>query len=175
MFSSLMKFVFILTAYSPILLIYWVVGFYNTKCYLTNIFLIPLFVLLLFLCWYILKLAKNQLTKEVLNVKSFKTADNNFLPMILSYFLPCIEFYKKDLIFLCIWVFLFLLVVLINKSSYHYNPILKFMFGYRYYEIQTSKDVTFTMLTKQKLINKNQLTVYSEITDYVILDQSKNP
>jgi hypothetical protein len=120
-------------------------------------------------------LTKKQLTKEIINVKSFKTADNNFLPMILSYFLPCIEFYKKDLMFLSIWIFLFLLVVLINKSSYHYIPILKFMFGYRYYEIQTTSDVTFTMLTKQKLINKNQLTSYSEITDYVILDQSKKP
>lgn len=175
MFSSLIKLVFILTSYSPILLIYWIVGFYNTKSYLTNIFLIPLFLSLIVICWYILNLAKGMLTKEILNVKSFKTADNNFLPMILSYFLPCIEFYKKDIIFLCIWVFLFFLVILINKSSYHYNPILKFIFCYRYYEIQTTKDVTFTMLTRRKLINKNQITTYSEITDYVILDQSQNP
>ena len=127
MFSNLIKFVFILTGYSPILLIYWVVGVYNSKCYLTNIFIVPTFLGLILLCWYILKLAKTKLTVNEIQLKSLKPADNNFMPFILSYFLPCVELHKKDFIFICIWLFLLFLVVLINKNSNHYNPILKFL------------------------------------------------
>lgn len=172
MFSNLIKFVFILTGYSPILLIYWIVGVYNSKCYLTNIFIVPTFLGLILLCWYILKLAKTKLTVNEIQLKSLKPADNNFMPFILSYFLPCVELYKKDFIFICIWLLLLFLVVLINKNSNHYNPILKFLFGYRYYEVQTTKDVTYTLLTQKKLINKTQINRFSQLTDYVILDQT---
>ena len=172
MFSNFIKILFVITAYSPILLIYWVVGVYNSKCYLTNIFIPPIFLGLIFLCWYILKLAKTKLTVNGIQLKSLKPADNNFMPLILSYFLPCIELYKKDFIFICIWIVLLLLIILISKNSYHYNPILKFIFGYRYYEVQTTKDITYTLLTQKKLINKNQINQFSQLTDYLILDQT---
>ena len=114
-----------------------------------------------------------KLTINEIQLKSLKTADNNFMPMILSYFMPCIELYKKDLIYTFVWIAIVLIAVIISKNSYHYNPILKFIFGYRYYEVQTTKDITYTLLTQKKLINKNQINQFSQISDYVILDQTK--
>lgn len=47
------------------------------------------------------------------------------------------------------------------------------LFGYRYYEIATKKEVTYIMISKEKLINPSDIKAYSQLTDYVILNTTK--
>jgi hypothetical protein len=186
MFSKLFKLVFVITAYSPILIIWWVVGVFTfidedgktqinkltdiSLSTLTNRFwLVIVFILLLVFCWYLLRLAYSRLTKNHIEVKSIKSSDFNMTTLLISYFLPCIEFYKKDTLFIVAWVVVLFLIILINKNSYFYNPLLK-LFGYRYYEISTKKEVSFTMISKRKLINPKDINTYIQLTDYVILN-----
>lgn len=186
MFSKLFKLMFAITAYSPILLIWWVVGVFSfigedgkTQIHnLTDIsffdlknkyWLVIIFILLLVYCWFLLHLAHTKLTKNHIEVKSIKSSDFNMTTLLLSYFLPCIEFYKKDTIFIVAWIVVLALIILISKNSYFYNPLLK-LFGYRYYEIATKKEVTYTMISKRKLINSGDINTYAQLTDYVILN-----
>ena len=186
MFSILFQLMFVVTAYSPILLIWWVVGiftfigedgktqirsitaisFFDLK---NNYWLIIIFILLLVFCLCVLHLARTKLTKNHIEVKSIKSSDFNMTTLLLSYFLPCIEFYRKDTIFIVAWVIVLVLIILINKNTYYYNPLLK-LFGYRYYEIATTKEVSFTMISKRKLINSRDINTYVQLNDYVILN-----
>ena len=190
MFSKLFKLTFVITAYSPILLIWWVVGIFTTidvagktqilnfseisierliiKCYLVLIF-----IFLIIFCWSFLHLAKTRLTINTIEVKSIKSADFNMNTLIFSYFLPCIELFKKDIFFIFGWIIILLVIIFINKNTYFYNPLMK-LFGYRYYEIATKKEVWFTLISKRKLINSNEIKTYSQLTDYVIIDANKN-
>lgn len=171
------------------LLVWWIVSIYNvynsgghlkfidfTDFSLQELFnrtnLILLFVLLLFLCRYIVYLAEIKLTRNVINVKSIKSADLNINTLILSYFLPCIELYKKDVVYLVGWFVALLIIIILNKGTYFYNPLMK-LFGFRYYEVSTSGDVTYLMISRIKLINKNDIKSYSQLTDYVILNSLK--
>jgi hypothetical protein len=189
MFSKFVKLLFVITAYTPILLIWWVVSIINIlntggKIQMVNFAnfkiidlfnktnLIFLFVLLFVCCWLILHFAKSKLTKNNIEIKSIKSADLNMNVLILSYFLPCVELYKKDTIALIGWLIALSITIIINKGTYFYNPLMKF-FGYRYFEIATKKEVTFLMISKKKLINASDITAYSQLTDYVILNASK--
>lgn len=189
MFSKVIKLIFVTTAYAPILLIWWLVNLYNIlkageKTQLINfdnfkiidIFdranLIFLFFLLVIFSWVILYLAKTRLTRNSIEVKSIKSADLNMNTLVLSYFLPCIEIYKKDSIFIIGWFFVLVITIFINKGTYFYNPMMK-IFGYRYYEITTKKEFSYLMISRSKLINSNDIIAYSQLTDYVILNSSK--
>lgn len=92
--------------------------------------------------------------------------------LIFSYFLPCIEIYNKELVFKIGWIVILFIIVLINKGTYFYNPLIK-LFGFRYYEISTINDVTYLMISKKKVINVKSVNAYSQLTDYVILNASK--
>lgn len=189
MFSKLIKLIFVITAYAPILLIWWLVNvsnilrddnsisfidFFNFKFVdlFNKLNLIYLFLFLVVICWYILFLAKIKLTRNNIELKSIKSSDLNMNVLIFSYFLPCIEIYKKDEIYIIGWLLVLLIIILINKGTYFYNPLIK-IFGYRYYEIATKKEVTYLMISKRKIINTNDIKIYSQLTDYVILNSSK--
>lgn len=189
MFSKFIKVLFVATAYTPIFFIWWVVSIYNilntggkiqminfSNFKIIDLFnktnLIFLFLLLFISCGLILRFAKSRLTKNSIEIKSIKSADLNMNVLIISYFLPCIELYKKDTIFLIGWLIALTITIIINKGTYYYNPLMKF-FGFKYFEVATKKEVTFLMISKKKLINASDITAYSQLTDYVILNASK--
>ena len=190
MFSKLFKLVFVSTSYSPILIVWWIVGIFSyediehkiqyrnfselTFEILQNkIFLLIIFIITISILLFTMYLANNNLTRNTLEVKSIKSSDFNSTTILTSYFLPCIELYKKDLIFIFFWFFILILIIFINKSTYFFNPLIKLL-DYRYYEIATKKEVSFTMISKRKIINPNDVNAYSQLTDYVILDTTKN-
>jgi len=181
MFSNTIKILFVISAYSPIFLIVGIVEIININKegysislieswqeIFNRINLIIFFIMLFPLSPLIMNWAKNNLTANRIEIKAIKSADFNLPTFIFSYFLPCIELVKKDSTYMIIWFVILAIIVFINLKTYFYNPCLK-LFGYRYYEISTKKDVTFVLISKEKLINSNQIQSYSQLTDYVII------
>lgn len=193
MYSSFIKFTLTLTALSPILATYWIVNtiqnFRNLSIYLKidtidnillgvndflkNHYLIILFISVVFFCRYILKKAVNSLTIGSINVKSIKPADIQFNAVLFSFLLPFLKLFINDSMGEPLFygtILLCLVSTMISKSSYHYNLIFRFFLGYRNYEIQTKMEVTYLMLSRQKLINPNQITKYVQLTDYMLIN-----
>lgn len=190
MFSKFIKLAFAISAYAPVILIWWCVSVYSiilsggkisfvdfSNVKFTDLFnrlnLIFIFIFLVLLCWYILNLATSKLTRNYIDVKSIKSSDLNMNVLILSYFLPCAELYKKDFIYIFFWLLALSVIIYINRGTYFHNPLIK-LFGYSYYEIATKKEVTYLMISKQKLKNTNDIKAYSQIADFVLLNSS-NP
>ena len=132
--------------------------------------LIFIFIILLLACYLFMKAARVKLTINNIGVKSIKSADLNMNSLLLSYFLPCIELFKKDTIFILGWFIVLIILIVINRGTHFYNPILK-LFGYRYYEVTTNNGIVYTMISKRKIVNTNEVKRYSQLTDYVILNQ----
>lgn len=188
MFSKLIKLSFVITAYAPVILIWWLVSVYSvfstnekitfidfnnfsTDDIFNKMNLIFVFLLLVLCCWYILYLGNKKLTRNYIEVKSIKSSDLNMNTLVLGYFLPCIELHNKDVVYLIGWLLALCVVIYINKGTYFYNPLMK-LFGYSYYEIVTKKEITYLMISKQKLKNTNDINAYSQLTDFVILNSS---
>ena len=194
MYSNFIKFIFALTGFSPILFSYWIVGliqnhdklsFYlqisSGKLFyegfvdiLNRHWSLIVFVIIIFISRLLIKIAVNTLTIETINVKSVKSADFNFSPILLSYFLPWIRFYidsNVEILFpaiiICCVVYSF-----IAKNSYHFNLTIRLFFGYRNYEIQTTNEISYLMLSRKGIINKNQVNKCVHLTDYMLLNVS---
>lgn len=190
MFSKLIKLTFAITAYAPVLLIWWAVSVYSifqsgkkivfielNDLNLFELFnklnLIFVFLILVLISWYIMYLATNKLTRNKIEVKSIKSADTNMNTLIFSYFLPCIEIYNKQTIYVIGWFLALSIIIIINKGTYFYNPLMK-VFGYSYYEIVTRKDVSYLMISKQKLKNTADIKIYSQLTEFVLLNATQS-
>lgn len=188
MFSKLFKLTFVISAYAPVILIWWLVSVYNlfnsggtiefinfSDFNFSDLFnrlnLIIVFLILVLFCWLIQHLATNKLTRHNIEVKSIESSDFNMITIIFSYFLPCVEIYKKDEIYIVSWFWALCAIVYINKGTYFHNPLMK-IFGYSYYKIVTKKEVAYLLISKDKLKNINQIKAYSHLTEYVLLNSS---
>lgn len=184
MFSNIMKLLFILTAYSPIILIIGVVEVFNIfsdgnsivliehwKELFNRINLIFLFILLFVLCFFLIKIAEKKLTIHKIEIDSIDSVDLNILPLIITYFLPCVELLKKGELYIYIWSIVIIIAVFIAKRSHFYNPILM-LYGYRYYKVNTKAKVSYTIISKKEMKDTKKVNRYSQLTDYVILNQS---
>ena len=184
MLSKFMIYFLATSAYSPILLVVGLVEIANSYLegkiitYINNwqdffnrINFIWVFIVFVLILYSIFQKIKRELTIHKIEIKTIKSANVNIIPIIMSFFLPCVELYKKDLIFVIGWIFFLVIIIYINISTYFYIPILK-LFGFNYYEVTTKENVTYIMISKKKIINTNQVKSYSQLADFVILNQN---
>ena len=193
MYSNIIKLILTATAFSPILLSYWIVNTLlnakNLSIYLdiesfsslskgilqiiTTHYLLLLFLLTVLLCKISLNTAIKTLPIGSIEVKSIKPADVNFDRILFSYILPWIKLATNndlDLLFVLGFFLFYVVYTILGKNSYHYNLVFRILLGYYNYEIQTKKEVTFLLLSKMKIINSNQITKYVSLMDYMIIN-----
>jgi hypothetical protein len=189
-YSRIIKFIIALSGLFPILLIFWLEElFQNWKILIVYFDLkhagaglleifsrhwaLILFCILLLLCRTILRNAKTTLPSVTFNAKSIKPADPNFLSVLLSYLAPWFKvLLKTDQDY--IYVFGFLLIAfclaLITSESYQYNLSFRLFFGYKNFEVQTTDEITYLVLSKNNLINKKHITQVATLTDYMLIN-----
>ena len=170
MFSRPIKYLLVTTSIAPVIFVYWLVGILRTGSYTKNYFLLIVLITLLFACKYLLSMAKNKLDIRPINVKSIKSADHNIISFLFVYLLPIFDFVKKDDYYLWAFVIIIVFVVIINTNTYHFNPLLSLVFGYKFYEVATKSEMTFILITKKQLINVEEVKSFVQLTPYVILE-----
>lgn len=197
MYSNFVKYVFVLCSLSPILLSYWIVlrfiDYDNLSIYidvsswkvimegvvdlLSKQYLLFLFIMVVFLCRYIFMHAIKNLSVGAINLKQIKAVDVNFNPILISYILPCFKFHFKDnedLILVLGSILIYCIYAFIAKSSYHYNLIIRLLFNYKNYEVQTTGEIWYLMLSKNTINNKNQVSSYVQISEHMLVNLNNN-
>ena len=82
-----------------------------------------------------------------------KDVNNTFLPTYLGYFFIGIGIVKCQLL---IFVYLIVLSFTYLSQSQYFNPIF-LLFGYRFYEIKTSKGTNLFLIARKNLRNINDV------------------
>jgi hypothetical protein len=193
MYSNFIKFILVLISLSPIMLSYWIVlmiiDYKNLDIYFDfssletikqglknfwqNHYLILLFVATVILCRYIFLQGIKNLSIGAIDLKQIKSVDVNFNPILISYILPWFKFHFKnneDLALVIGSIIIYIIYAYIAKSSYHYNLIIRLLFNYKNYEVQTTGEVWYLMLSKQTLKNKKQVTRYIQISEHMLVN-----
>ncbi|AXY73635.1 hypothetical protein D3H65_06410 [Paraflavitalea soli] len=170
MFSKPIKYLLVATSIAPIVFVYWLVGVLRSKDLSSNYGLLITLVLLLVACKVILNFAEAHLEVRSINLKSVKSADHNIISFLFVYLLPIFDFVKKDDYYIWAFVVIVVFVVIINTNTYHFNPLLSLVFRYKFYEVATKGEITFILITKQQIINVEDVRKYIQLTPYVILD-----
>lgn len=138
-------------------------------------YLIILFSLLVLIAYSLMRHAKRKLSLGRIELKSVKPGDTNFVPVLFT-IIPFIhKLYSpstSDLTYVFSMLIAGVIYGLTMKGSYHFNIILKLIFGYNHYEVATTGDVTYLLLSKKKLVNKDQVKLYVPLADHMLINMT---
>jgi len=138
-------------------------------------YLIILFLLLVLVAYLIVLHAKKKLAMGRIQLKSVKPSDTNFVPVLFTVIPFIHKLYSPDTsdnIYILSVLIAGVIYGLTMKGSYHFNIILKLILGYNHYEVATTGDVTYLMLSKQKLANKDQVKQYVPLADHMLINMT---
>lgn len=110
-------------------------------------------LLLVFLCWAMLRYAAENAQTHAFHIKAFERTDKEVLAFLLAYLLPFISqdnvmiggswlvgAYALGIIFL----------VIAHAGAFHFNPIMGLL-GYHFYAVKNDDGVTQLLISKEEL------------------------
>lgn len=193
MYSSIIRIVLALIGLSPALLSLYIVGMVSNydKLYfsvhlstrkkflvdLANFFqtnyLLIIFVTLCLVGVWLVTYARKRLAVGRIELKSVKPGDTNFGPLLLGTLLPLFKIYNPttaDIYYIGGLALIAIVFAVTMKGSFHYNIVLKLILGYRHYEVATTGEITYLLLSRQKIVNRKQVEQFVYLTDHMLIN-----
>lgn len=170
MFSVLLRSLMVATSLAPVLLTQAIVA-RDTPCAIWwGLAAIALCVMAILL----LRLAPAQNEEEV-RIKAVKNSGQELLGFMLTYLLPLVVASSEQLDMVAAGFVLLLIALLVfHGNMYHVNPLLG-IFGYRFYEITATNDVTYVLVTKRNLRLARRVERVVRLSEYMLLDVDRRP
>jgi hypothetical protein len=121
-------------------------------------------------CFLLIWLAGRKLEKLPIQIKAVKTVDKEIVGFLLVYLLPLIN-QSTNTVSIPVLVFIAVIffIVIHNSHAYHFNPLLGF-FGFHFYEVTIEGDITYVLITRQKISDCKSILQVVQLTEYMILD-----
>jgi hypothetical protein len=170
MLNSIAKLLLVLTSFAPVLLTFSFIQYRHTAFYPAGLACLLVAVGLCLLCILIIRAARQQLETMTFAVNSVKTADTEIVGFVVAYLLPLVTTAVEVPVILFV-LGIFLLVVW-STNSYHFNPLLS-LFGYHFYEVQSSNAVTYVLVTRRTMRDAHRIARVVLLTEYMVLDVEK--
>lgn len=172
MYSFVVKSLLVLTALTPIALVYAWVSI-SEDYYWTAACLLIVSATLAGSCWVILKHAKNHIEKMEFKYTEVEPADQENISFILLYLSPLFLDKLQNLNFNVLVPSLVVYGALIATSyTFQYNPLISLM-GWHFYKVTSSDGITYILLTTKKIRNIDQVQQVGQLTGYMLLDLSE--
>ncbi len=123
---------------------------------------------------WIIQTAQTKLERLPVVIKKAKSADKEVIGFFIAYALPLV-FRGQSAPDLGAWIVAgaMLLFVLWSTHSLQVNPVLG-MFGYHFYEVETSDGITYLLITRRKISNVLSLGQVVQLSEYGILEANSN-
>jgi hypothetical protein len=182
MLSRIAKLFLVATSLGPIFITLWFIEFMkkwnddnalignlaaNWHC---GLLYILFSILLILICIRLIMLSKRKLEKLPVQITSVKTVDKEIVGFILVYLLPLANQAPAKVNGTVLgFVAIFFFFIILTSHSYHFNPLLGF-FGYHFYEVKISGEITFVLITKKGIANCKDITNVVQLTEYMILE-----
>jgi len=160
--SAIFKFLFSLSSFSGILLFLVInkcvdIPYINMPAHppvndFTLSFIKYLIILLIIVLFakIVLWLSEKALEKsDNIQVRKIKPAEGVFLPIYIGLFVIALSFNDGLSAQTCFLIFLLFILWLLFENVSYFNPFFLF-WGYRFYEIESSNDITTIIISKRK-------------------------
>ena len=110
-------------------------------------------LLLVFVCWGLLRHAASAAQTHTLTIAQFEGNDKEVLAFLVAYLLPFVA--AKDVLAEVHWltgayVFALILLVFTNARAYHFNPVMGLL-GYHFYSIKNSEGASVLLISRLEL------------------------
>lgn len=147
------KFLLIATSLSPILGAVAVNQYSLGKALSVWLPWLAVALLLIFICWGLLRYARHAAQTHTLKITQFEDKDKEVLAFLLAYLLPFAA--AKDMLADVHWVttayvFGIILLVFSHARAFHFNPILGLL-GYHLYSLKDGDGVSVLLISSKEL------------------------
>ena len=111
-------------------------------------------ILLIVFCWLMLRYAAKRAQKSHVYIRSFERKDQEMLVFLFIYLLPFIRSANPTFAsepFTSLYVFGIILVAIAYADAFHFNPVMRLLFGYRFYSVRNREGVPNLLISKRDL------------------------
>jgi MFS family permease len=110
-------------------------------------------LLLVVLCWAMLRYASANAQKHLFHIKEFERNDKEVLAFLLAYLLPFVS--AKNMAFTGdpltgAYILGTIFLVFAHASAFHFNPVMGLL-GYHFYEVKNGDGVSHLLISKDEL------------------------
>jgi len=110
-------------------------------------------LLLVFICWGLLRYAARAAQKHTLRIAQFEDKDKEMLAFLLAYLLPFAA--AKDMLAEVHWltgayVFAIILLVFTHARAFHFNPMMGLL-RYHFYSLKDGDGISILLISRQEL------------------------
>ena len=115
-------------------------------------------VLLVALCWALLRYVSKNAQKQVYRIKEFERDDKEVLAFLVTYLLPFLSSDKMG--FSGDWltgtyVLLIIFLVITHAGAFHFNPVMGLL-GYHFYSVKNEDGVSHLLISRAELRRPGQ-------------------
>lgn len=110
-------------------------------------------LILIFLCWALLRYAEKNAQKHIYHVKEFERDDKEVLAFLIAYLLPFISNEKMG--FAGDWltgayVLVIIVLVSVHAGAFHFNPVMGLL-GYHFYAVKNQEGASHILISRTEL------------------------
>lgn len=110
-------------------------------------------LLLVFLCWGLLRYSEKNAQGQIYRIKEFERNDKEVLAFLVTYLLPFLSTEKMG--FAGDWltgtyVLLIIFLVIAHADAFHFNPVMG-MLGFHFYSVKSEDGISHLLISKAKL------------------------
>jgi len=110
-------------------------------------------LLLVLICWGLLRYAVRNAQKHKLKIEQFEGNDKEVLAFLLAYLLPLVS--VKDTVAEVHWltgayVLVIILLVFTHARAFHFNPVMGLM-GYHFYSLKNGDGISLLLISRSEL------------------------
>lgn len=148
------KCLLVATSLSPILGAMAINQFERGKPWTSWIWWLVTAVILAFLCWALLRSAAKNAQKHLVYVKEFERRDQEMLTFLFIYLLPFVR--SEQSTFANEWltsayILAIIILAIAHAGAFHFNPVMRLLFGYRFYATKDRHGVSSLLISKRDL------------------------
>lgn len=153
MLNTLAKFLLMATSLSPVLGAVGVNQFARHESWRHWGGWLAAALLLVLLCWALLRYAAKSAQLHLLHIKEFERNDTEVLAFLLAYLLPFVS--SKDMAFTGEWlrgayIFGIIFLVFAHAGAFHFNPVMGLL-GYHFYSVKNDDGISHLLISKAEL------------------------
>ena len=154
MLSIIARCLLVATSLSPVLGAVAVSEFERGESWRAWIWWLAVAVLLLGLCWLLLRYAAKNAQKSLFQIREFERKDQEMLVFLFIYLLPFIRSanptFASDWI-TSVYVLGIIVLAIAHAGAFHFNPIMRLVFQYRFYSVKNREGVSNLLISKKDL------------------------
>ena len=165
-----------LTSLSPVLLVWAVNQMERGTSIATAGWPILAAILLAIFCKLLLRYAQENTQTYKLHIKEFENKDQEVLTFLFIYLLP----FVRGTTFASEWltsilVLAILIVAIATVGAFHFNPVMRLLFCYRFYAIKDRHGVSCLLITKSDVRRPHRDIQTVRLADRVYLHSQPTP